>query len=130
MTATAAPQLANRRSRLWWWPFALVSGAATYGVVSLRSSALVECDVGINAGTASVGVLPTGVLMLLVCLAGTAVVVRLVPHPVVAAVLALVLIAACGWLLLATTGAPDGYPSPIATCVDNVPRWWPGWLPT
>jgi hypothetical protein len=100
--------------------------AATYGAVRLRASALVECDVGINAGTATGGVLGAGVLMLLVCLAGTAVVVRLVPNRAAAGVLALVLIAACAWLLLATTGAPDGYPSPIPTCVDNVPRWWPG----
>jgi hypothetical protein len=68
--------------------------------------------------------------MLLGCLAGTAVVVRLVPNRAATAVLALVLIAACGWVLLATTGAPDGYPSPVAACVDNVPRWWPGWLPS
>lgn len=126
MTVAEVPA---RPRRLPWWPFALLSLAAAYGVVRLRSAALVECDVGINAGAAGIGVLGGGLLMLLVCLAGTAALVRLVPSRVLAGVLALALIAASAWILLASTGAPDGYPSPIATCVDNVPRWWPTWLP-
>ena len=121
--ATAAP-----RSVL-WWPLAVLSLALTYGVVRLRTAALAECNVGINAGTAGLGVLGGGILMLAVCLVGTALVVRLAPSRAVATALALLLLAICAWVLLATTSAPDGYPSAVRTCTANVPHWWPVWLP-
>ena len=34
------------------------------------------------------------------------------------------------WLVLGFLGAPEGYPSVSPTCSDNVPQWWPGWLPS
>jgi len=122
-------EVPTRRRETPWWPFGLLTLAAAYAVVRLRSAALVECDVGINAGAAGFGVIGGGLLMIVVCLAGTYLIVLFVRSRPLAVALSLALIAACAWILLAATGAPDGYPSPVATCVDNVPTWWPGWLP-
>lgn len=32
------------------------------------------------------------------------------------------------WLFMHWQHAPDGYPA-VACAPDNVPPWWPGWLP-
>ncbi|MGW3244890.1 hypothetical protein [Streptomyces sp. NPDC001070] len=34
------------------------------------------------------------------------------------------------WALMAGWRAPDGYPVSVSSCFpDNVPPWWPKWLP-
>ena len=100
-----------------------------YGAYTLRVRATVACDVGVNAGAATLGL----VLLLPFCAAAVVVAAEIVRRRL-APLLALTLV--CGlsalvvmWIL-AATGPPPDYPNAVATCIDNVPQWWPAWLPT
>jgi hypothetical protein len=125
-TATTAQVVTRRLS--WWVPPLLTTGAAA-GIYVLRGKATVECDLGINAGTAML----TAMLALppwTLSVAGVLEVVRrLLPRPVALAIV-LLLRWMAGSLLLGWLGSLEGYPSPSPTCADNVPLWWPGWLPS
>jgi hypothetical protein len=46
-----------------------------------------------------------------------------------ALIVAVVFLASTSSLVLVWTMTPDGYPSPMEGCRDNVPSWWPDQLP-
>ena len=133
MTAVTAttdpPPAATQPRRLWWWVPPVLTLVTVAGVWELRARATVECDLGINAGAAMLGgalVLPAAAVAMWAVLEPVR---RLLPRPV-ALVVTLLLLWAAGFLLLDHLGAPTGYPSTSPTCGDNVPHWWPSWLPT
>ena len=119
----------RRARRLPWWLLALLSVGAAYSVTRLRNAAELACDVGINAGMATTGSIAAGILLLLMDLAGVSLL-RLIPHRGLAALLVVYLLAGTSWVFLASTGPPEGYPNTVEICVENVPDWWPAWLPS
>lgn len=127
-TGAAAPDDATT-DRLAWWVSPLVVVTAATAVYALRSLATVECHIGINAGVAMLTALLVLPAWCLAVWAVTEVVRRRVPRPVALAVILLLVWAATS-LVLGWLGAPEGYPSDSPTCTDNVPHWWPRWLPS
>ena len=118
-----------RPRRLWWWAPPALTLMTVSAIWQLRARAAVECELGINAGAAmfwATLVLAAAAIALCAVLEPVR---RLLPRPVALVVTVLVLWAS-GFLLLDHLGAPDGYPSSSTTCSDNVPHWWPSWLPT
>jgi hypothetical protein len=115
--------------RLPWWVVPAATVPVLAAVAALRLRATVDCDLGVNAGAASIGFL----LVLPVVFGGTVAVAegprRVLPGSVAAALAVLLLVMASS-LLLTQSGPPEGYPNSVATCSDNVPSWWPSWLPT
>lgn len=128
-TATAAAPDDVTDSRLAWWVSPVLVVASAAAIYTLRSKATVECDIGINAGAAMLTAFLALPLWCLIVWAVTELVRRLLPRPVALAI-SLLLLWAASWLVLGWLGAPDGYPSTSPTCSDNVPNWWPGWLPS
>ncbi|MFJ9720813.1 hypothetical protein ACIRPQ_33575 [Streptomyces sp. NPDC101213] len=49
-------------------------------------------------------------------------------HPGAALAVGLALTLWFTWFLVTWLGLPDSYPAPV--CPDNVPPWWPGFIPT
>lgn len=125
--STAVEHISSRRLAWWIPPLMVLTSAA--GIYVLRSRATVECNIGINAGMAMIGALLALPFWSLAVWGVTEVVRRLLPRPVAIALILLLLWVASS-LVLGWLGAPDGYPSDSPTCSDNVPHWWPGWLPT
>ena len=112
-----------------WWlgPVAVVAAFSVAYV--LRSRAVVECRIGINAGAALLGP-ALGIAAL--ALVGLAVLelVRWWARPAAYALLVVVvtLVFALGWL--GQTSAPVGYPVSVPACGGlNRPPGWPAWLP-
>ena len=124
---TTLGDLTTRRLAPWIPPLLVLAAAA--GIYVLRFKATVECDIGINAGAAMFTALLALPVWSLAVWSLLEVVRRLLPRPVALAIILLLLWVA-GSLLLGWLGAPEGYPSDSPTCSDNVPHWWPGWLPT
>ncbi|MFN8083164.1 MAG: hypothetical protein U0Q14_02920 [Dermatophilaceae bacterium] len=126
MVAASARGAATRGP---WWlsPVALVAALSVAYV--LRSRAVVECQIGVNAGAAMLG---PAVGLAAVALGGLAVleVARWWTPPTAFAVAVGVaaLVLALGWL--GQTSAPVGYPVSVPACGGlNRPPWWPVWLP-
>ncbi|MGV9669220.1 hypothetical protein ACWDPV_01325 [Gordonia sp. NPDC003504] len=125
------------RPRLRWviggWAVVAVAGpAVAVGVVYLLAAMWSACDVGVNATANSGGLLFFDLPFLLIVL-GFAMLpsYALVSRRNVAGALAV----ACGlgiavaWVYVAWRHNPGGdYPAPICP-PDNVPGWWPGWIP-
>ncbi|MFF4431064.1 hypothetical protein ACFYZ4_18065 [Streptomyces sp. NPDC001513] len=126
---TAAPSLRKRLLTL--VPATLAGFAAGCLAIALASHAREYCDAGADAG----GRFELG-LTLLPLTAAFGVVALLVAYLLdrqpVALQLGTVLVVLAGLAILyfAVRGTLDGYPGDRSKCgPDNVPPWWPGWLP-
>nr|WSY52307.1 hypothetical protein OG999_20740 [Streptomyces sp. NBC_00886] len=96
----------------------------------LLSNAWDDCDIGVNASanlgslvvaSTSMATVSTFLWWLMRRTTGRRGLLRPLLMTVVACVVLL-------WPLMAIWHAPDGYP--VSYCPpDNVPPWWPGWLP-
>lgn len=51
-------------------------------------------------------------------------------RPRLALAVAVVVAVAGAWVMLLSSTPPPGYPNASPACIDNLPDWWPGWLPT
>ncbi|MEU9163108.1 hypothetical protein AB0D29_22935 [Streptomyces sp. NPDC048424] len=109
----------------------LVGAAAGCSAIALASRARAYCDAGWEAGgrfemTLLLWLVVPGCAFLSLLIAFLSrklpLLLRPVPFPLVLALVVLV--------FFATEGTLDGYPGNPARCgPDNVPPWWPGWLP-
>ncbi len=115
--------------RLPWWLPIIAGGAAAYGVMRLRLAAMTACDVGLNASTRSLEVTFAGLIVLAVNLVVLSAL-RLLPPRGAAAALGVLVLLVTAFVFLGLTGPPADYPSDVADCTGNIPRWWPTWLPT
>ncbi|WP_301365622.1 hypothetical protein [Streptomyces xanthophaeus] len=110
---------------------ALVGGVAGWAAVVLASRARAYCDAGWEAGgrfEMTFLLLPMvpgcALLALLIAFLGRRLPTSLRPVPVLLVLAVVVLV------FFATEGTLDGYPGNLERCgPDNVPPWWPGWLP-
>ncbi|GAA1950083.1 hypothetical protein GCM10009798_06670 [Nocardioides panacihumi] len=119
----------SRTRRLPWSivvPFAL---AAVYLAWRLRAEATIACDVGVNAGSAMMGLTLATPFLVLGCVVvggvwrhvlpvGTALLAVLASYAVVVAV-----------TLQVTAPSPDYPDGGVVACAGGHPSWWPGWLP-
>ena len=108
---------------------------STKAAMTLLSRMWAACDVGINGAANSFGLLFfTAPIVMLSAGFGSALAFWAIARTarpwsqpvacVAAALVALVVV----WVDLAVEHNPGGdYPSPI--CDENVPAWWPGWIP-
>ena len=112
-----------------WWLSPVVIVAVLSVAYVLRSRAVVECRIGVNAGAAMLGPAVGLAALALVGLAALEVARWWTPptaYAVVVGVVALVL--ALEWL--GQTSPPIGYPVSVPACGSlNRPSWWPAWLP-
>ena len=111
---------------------AALGAAAAYGLVSLLGRAWSTCDVGINPSANSFALLALLPIVWLVDVAAFAIAFAVVFRggrlsAAIATLAGLLALAVTGWVVFAWVGTPAGYPAPA--CPDNVPPWWPGWLP-
>ncbi|GAA3863219.1 hypothetical protein ACWDR2_04730 [Streptomyces sp. NPDC003631] len=109
------------------WVTFLGSG---YAASVLLSNAWHDCDIGINA-SANLGDLvmaSTSMAMASTLLWGLMRKVTGRRQLLLPLLMTVAAAAALLWPLMAIWHAPDGYP--VSFCVpDNVPPWWPDWLP-
>ena len=127
-TATGTPARGSRTRTLLRLVSLALAVAAPVAVVRLRAAADAACDVGVNAGAAALGHLGPAALVLLVGVTGALLAHRFAP-PAAALALTVALLAVACWVFLSSTWPPPGYPDAVRTCSDNVPAWWPTWLP-
>ena len=114
------------RRRLPWWVITLLSLGAVYLAWRLRAEAVIACDIGINAGSAMLGLTLMTPFLVLGCVVLGGVWRRLLP--VGTALLAvLASYAVVVGVTLSVTAPPADYP--VVTCAGGHPSWWPGWLP-
>ncbi|WP_327416952.1 hypothetical protein [Streptomyces sp. NBC_01233] len=110
---------------------ALVGAAAGYSAIALASRARAYCDAGWEAGgrfemTFLLVLMVPGCAFLALLIAFLS---RQLPLPL-RPVPSLLVLALVVLLFFATKGTLDGYPGNLERCgLDNVPPWWPGWLP-
>jgi uncharacterized BrkB/YihY/UPF0761 family membrane protein len=103
--------------------------------MTLLSRMWAACDVGINAAANSLGLLFfTAPIVMLFAAFGSALAFWAVARTarrwsqLVACVGAVLVALIVVWVDLAVEHNPGGdYPSPV--CDENVPSWWPGWIP-
>ncbi|MDG4857783.1 hypothetical protein P8605_06370 [Streptomyces sp. T-3] len=114
------------------WPFASVAGlVVSIGGCLLVGRAWRDCDIGVNAVAGSGALALVFVPLVAVACAWWGAALGVVGRRAGLAVGALVGVVGSvgvGWGLMAWLGVPEGYPAPICA-PDNVPAWWPGWLP-
>ncbi|MFD7625887.1 hypothetical protein ACFV7Q_07550 [Streptomyces sp. NPDC059851] len=111
---------------------ALVGAGAGYLAHALAANARAYCDAAWEAGgrfgmfVQMVGLVPgCAVLAVLVWLLARRV------HPMVGVAAVLLVLAVVVVWYFATEGTPAGYRGDSGLCgPDNVPLWWPGWLPS
>lgn len=126
---------AERRSGT-LFPFTGASLIVSLGEAMLLSRAWSDCDVGLNATTNLLTVvflvIPGLWLANVLALVVAALALRASSRgdvgrsaPYVVGAVALGAVALAMWVFVAT---PGWYPDPI--CPENVPAWWPSWLPS
>lgn len=131
-TARPSPVPRSRAKRFFTLATAVLAGlAAGCAAISLASHAREYCDAGADAGgrfelvlTLLPLTLGFGVVALLVAF--------LLDRQPVALRLGTVLVVLAGLTVLyfAVRGTLEGHPGDLERCgPDNVPPWWPGWLP-
>ncbi|MFD8411375.1 hypothetical protein ACFV2Q_06360 [Streptomyces sp. NPDC059650] len=111
---------------------ALLGSGAGYLAHVLAANARAYCDAGWEAGGKfemffqMVGLVPgCAVLAVLVWLLARRV------HPTVGVAAVLLVLGTVVVWYFATQGTLDGYRGDSGSCgPDNVPAWWPGWLPS
>ncbi|MFJ9645980.1 hypothetical protein ACWEPM_33465 [Streptomyces sp. NPDC004244] len=111
---------------------ALLGAGAGYLAHVLAANARAYCDAGWEAGGKfemffqMVGLVPgCAVLAVLVWLLARRV------HPTVGVAAVLLVLGTVVVWYFATQGTLDGYRGDAGSCgPDNVPPWWPGWLPS
>lgn len=105
----------------------LLTGAAG---VTLLGRAWQACDIGAGGGANAFGLLLAFVPLVLVTTAVWGLAFATVGRSSAVAALGCALLgsALLLWAFMAWKHAPPGYPAPICP-PDNVPPWWPGWLP-
>ncbi|MFB6615865.1 hypothetical protein ACIGFK_26115 [Streptomyces sp. NPDC085524] len=130
--ARPAPKKPSFRKRcLTLGPAGLVGSAAGFAAITLASRSREYCHAGADAGgrmELSLTLLPLAVVFGVVAL----LVAFLLDRQPVALQLGTVLVVLAGLTVLyfAVRGTLAGYPGDLAKCgPDNVPPWWPGWLP-
>ncbi|QTI48487.1 hypothetical protein [Streptomyces nojiriensis] len=110
---------------------ALVGAVAGWAAVALASHARAYCDAGWEAGgrfemTFLLVLMVPGCAMLALLIAFLS---RRLP-PWSRPVPVLLVLAVVVLVFFASKGTLDGYPGNLERCgPDNVPPWWPGWLP-
>jgi hypothetical protein len=109
---------------------AVVGCPAALGQATLVARAWAACDVGISGANALVLLLGLPVLWLMdsaVFALAAAGVSRMTQSRTAGLLAGLAAAVLATWLLFAWQGTPSDYPSPL--CHDNIPPWWPSWLP-
>ncbi|MBC9711577.1 hypothetical protein H9Y04_03205 [Streptomyces sp. TRM66268-LWL] len=108
----------------------LLGALAALCGVALVSRMWAACDVGVGAGANAGALLLLAVPLFLVTSAGSALTVAAVGRRsgalALAGSVAVTLLAI--WLFVALLHSPGDYPAPVCA-PDNLPPWWPGWLP-
>ena len=118
----------RRPPRLAWWLGPVVLVPALAGAYRIRSAAVIECRIGINAGATLLGSLLLAIGALIAVPVVMEAVRRVLPRGHAAVVI--LLLAAAAWMvLLASSAPPPGYPEEVISCPGNRPAWWPIWLP-
>ncbi|MFF3859228.1 hypothetical protein [Streptomyces sp. NPDC002209] len=122
----------QRAARLQLAGAALVGAVAGFTASRLAANARAYCDAGWEAGgkfelNFEMLFLVPGCAVLALVLA---LLTRRLPLPVRAVPILAALAAVVVWYF-AVTGTLDGYPGHSGLCgPDNVPPWWPAWLPS
>ncbi|MCX5403939.1 hypothetical protein OHA37_08585 [Streptomyces sp. NBC_00335] len=121
------------------WPHVLslvasgVLGAAAGGLaISLAAHSRASCDAGRDAGGRTELALLLPVLVVGFAFCGV-MVAMLTPrrHPLLRMLPVVLALGALVLWFFAVRGTLDGYPGDLGRCgPDNVPPWWPGWLPS
>lgn len=111
--------------------FAPVGGLLTGIVgVTLVGRAWNSCDIGTSGAANSLGLALAFIPLWLVATAVWAVVFATAGRRSMTAAAGCALLGSLLllWAFMAWKHAPAGYPAPVCA-PDNVPPWWPGWLP-
>ncbi|MCX4783389.1 hypothetical protein [Streptomyces sp. NBC_01264] len=110
----------------------LLGAAAGCLAISLASHARASCDAGADPGGRTELTLLLPVLVFGFAFCGV-MVALLTPrgHPLLRMVPVVLALGALVLWFFAVRGTLDGYPGDSGLCgPDNVPPWWPGWLPS
>ncbi|MET9692606.1 hypothetical protein ABZY81_29795 [Streptomyces sp. NPDC006514] len=136
MPTDPAPTPVPDRSRTWPGVLSMITSgllgaAAGCLAIALSSRARAYCDAGWEAGGVAelTFLLPVVVVGFAVC---AVVVARLTQrrHPLLRMVPVVLVLGVLVIWFFAVEGTLDGYPGDSELCgPDNVPPWWPGWLP-
>ncbi|MDX2851589.1 hypothetical protein [Actinacidiphila glaucinigra] len=110
----------------------IVGVVAGYGGMAMLARAWNECEIGINASANFWSLIPV-----FFAAWGAAALIWAISFGAFGGK-SLLLATAMGilgtlcmyWILMAGWRAPDGYPVSVSACApDNIPPWWPQWLP-
>lgn len=128
---SAKARVRGLKTPLSWLSATLMAFATAAGGYFLVARAWSSCDVGINGAANSFALVALFVPVWIVAMAWWSTVLTAVAGRwglPAAALLGLVGTAFLLWGVMAWKHAPAGYPA-FACPPDNIPPWWPAWLP-